>query len=185
MPSQQWWQTEWQQLPTLRKDTRNYKKHPLNIQYAGTLMSLQAHLEPKGWQPATMVSLSNILKLLSPKLELEQLPLLPQVHDGHHETLALVKDTEEGKRYVIRLWPAHTELTPDLQPLWIGNVSELKKGLVMELFTYTETGGDFSAAFELLEQDSSGLRKSQPEKERELLLLEAGQNADTPNQPGR
>ena len=172
MASAEWRQDGWQQLPALRKDTRNYKKHPLNIQYAGTLEALQASLEPKGWQPAEIVSPGSILKLLSPKLELDQLPLLPQVHDGRHESLALVKDTEEGKRYIIRLWPAHIELTPGQHLLWIGNVSELKKGLVMDLFTYPETSDEFSAAFSLLEKDCSDLMPHRLPGERKLLLLQ-------------
>ncbi len=172
MPAADWRQTEWRQLPALRKDTRNDKKHPLNIQYAGTLETLQAHLEQKGWQPAEMVSLGSVLKLLSPKLELDQLPLLPQVHDGRHESLTLVKDGGDGKRYAIRLWSAHVTLTPNQKPLWIGNVSELKKGLVMNLFTYPETSDDFSTAFSLLEKDSSGLIQQRPPEERKLLLLQ-------------
>ena len=139
---------------------------------------LQASLGQKGWQPADMLSLRNMLKLLSPKLELEQLPLLPQVHDGRHESLALVKDTVDGKRYVIRLWPAHIELTPGQRPLWIGNVSEIHKALTLELFTFPETGDDFHAPFALLLEDSRGLTQSLSAEGQELLLLQAGKSDD-------
>jgi undecaprenyl-diphosphatase len=171
MAMTEWWQEGWSQLPKARKDTRNSYDHPLTIQYAGSLEGIQSQLTAKGWQPATMLSLDNTLKLLSPGSELTQLPLLPQVHDGDHESLVLVKQEQGRQPVLLRLWPARVELLPDRLPLWIGNVSEIHKATVLDFFAFPETGVDFQGPFKLLLQESRGLQQRQPTTERNLLLL--------------
>jgi undecaprenyl-diphosphatase len=171
MAMTEWWEQGWSSLPQARKDTRNSYDHPLTVQYAGPLEEIQSHLSAKGWQPANMLSLDNTLKLLSPGSELTELPLLPQVHDGDHESLVLIKEIPGEQPLLLRLWPARVELLPDQLPLWIGNVSEIRKATVLDFFAFPETGGDFQGPFTLLLEQSRELQQRQPTAQRDLLLL--------------
>jgi undecaprenyl-diphosphatase len=171
MAMTEWWEQGWSSLPKVRKDTRNSYHHPLTVQYAGSLQEIQSHLSAQGWRPATMLSLDNTLKLLSPGSELTELPLLPQVHDGDHESLVLIKEEPGRQPLLLRLWPARVVLQPEGLPLWIGNVSEIRKATVVDFFAFPETGEDFQGPFKLLLEESRDLQQRQPTMERNLLLL--------------
>ncbi len=171
MAESEWWEQGWSQQPEVRKDTRDNRNHPFTVQYAGPLEEIRQRLEARGWRPATMLSMDNALKLLSPGLELSELPILPQVHDGDHESLILIREIEGKAPVLLRLWPARVELLPDHQRLWIGNVSEIRKATVLDFFAFPETGNDFHGPFQLLLEESRDLQQRQPSETRDLLLL--------------
>jgi undecaprenyl-diphosphatase len=162
MPLAGWWRGGWQQLPRLRADTRGRGEHPLNLQYAGDLERLQQALEPAGWRQAQTLGWHNLLRLLTPSLALQELPVLPQVHDGRHESLALEKPLRDGGRLVLRLWPADTRLEPGRAPLWLGNVSAQIQRRMLGLFNFPQTMDDFDAARAQLIHDSRALRQRLP-----------------------
>lgn len=166
-----WRDTGWSSLPGVRKDTRNMQDHPLNIQYAGELKQLESALETKGWIRAESLGWGNLLKFLSPDLPLQQLPLLPQVHDSRHETVALIKFLPEDRSLVLRLWPAFMQLQPGSRPLWIGNIAEQHKEQIAGILTFPEATADFNEAFQHLLQDSRELPRKQPSRDPDLLLL--------------
>jgi undecaprenyl-diphosphatase len=172
MESSEWWRQGWSTLATMREDTRSQRVHPLNIQYAGPLKELASQLEQRGWSTATTLQGSNMLKLLSPDLELAQLPLPPQVHAGRHDYFTMSKELDVTQLLVIRLWPADITLLPEQQPLWIGNISTIHKETPLDLFALPKTGRDFAQPFDLLIQENLELKQQQPTEERDLLLLQ-------------
>jgi undecaprenyl-diphosphatase len=158
-----WWRDGWQQLPRLRVDTRGRGEHPFNVQYAGDLGTLQRVLEPAGWRPVQPLGWHNLLHLLSPSLTLQQLPVLPQVHDGRHESLALEKPLANGGRLVLRLWPADVRLSPTREPLWLGNVSAQAQRRMLHLFNFPQTLAQSDFASAQLSDDSRALRQRLPD----------------------
>ena len=168
-----WWLDGWQEMPHLRTDLRGRGEHPFNFQYAGALATLQQALEPAGWRPAEPLGWHNLLHLLSPSLTLQELPVLPQVHDGRHESLALEKELEGGGRLVLRLWPANVQLLPRGEPLWLGSVSAQSRRRMLGLFNFPQTLGTFDAPRSQLIDDSRSLRQRLPAPEtraRPLLI---------------
>jgi len=161
----------WDQLPGIRKDTRNTLNHPLNVQYAGNLEQLESALTTRGWTKAQELSWGSLLKLLSPDLPLRQMPLLPQVHDGRHETLALTKPLADDRSLVLRLWPAFVHIQPGSHPLWIGNVTEQRKGQMAGIFAFPVTVTDYTAAFRQIHLDSADIKQQQKQRQPPLLLL--------------
>lgn len=169
----EWWERNGSGLPDKRADIRYRYEHPLNVQYAGHLGWLAGQLSYSGWQQADLISWKNQLQLLSPGLSLNQLPVLPQVHDGKHESLVLAKSLPDDRRLVLRLWPSHIRLSPSGETLWIGNVSEQRQVRVMNMISYAKTSADFEAAFQSLSRDLNGFPAGHISKDRDRLLIRA------------
>lgn len=122
-----WWQGQWQRLPAYRADLRGANNHPLNLQYAGKLSLLKGPLEQQGWHVPPPLTALSWLAWLNDKTPLDQLPILPQVHGGHNESLLMVRmDEKAGALLALRLWPSRYHLKPGEPPLWVGNVSMLR-----------------------------------------------------------
>lgn len=128
-----WRAGRWSELPSARIDTWQRNRHPLDLQYAGPLPPLAERLATCGWQPAEQLDWHNALRLLSPTLPLRELPLIPHIHDGQHEALALTKDsTDCDRRLVLRLWSTPYRIDPST-PLWVGNVTSQHKETLVGL----------------------------------------------------
>ncbi len=172
MPETLWWDAGWADLPAVRQDTRGLDSHPLDLQYAGPLDGLSTRLQAQGWRRAPALGWRDLLVLLSPSLPLARLPVLPQVHQGRHEQLALVKDLDRERRLVIRLWRSALTLEPGQAPLWIGNAGIQERAELLSLVGYAVTNEDFHGAFESLQTalSEAGLTLRRPSATRELLL---------------
>jgi undecaprenyl-diphosphatase len=166
-----WNDQGWKQLPRSRKDIMERQTHPLDIQYAGKLEQFAANFKSKGWAMAPPLNWANLLKFLSPDQPIEKLPLLPQVHDGRHEALALTKVQPDNRRLVLRLWPSFALIQPGAKPLWIGNVTEQYKQDVAGIFTFPDTKEAFEHPFTVLLGDSVALPHKQPSGDRAILLM--------------
>ena len=97
------------------------------------------------------------MKLLSPGLELRELPVFPQVHDGSHESLRMEKLLPGDQRLVIRLWPAYIKLTPDAKMLWVGLVGEQQKVEIFNIVAFAAGVDSPVGAFAQFERDTSGI----------------------------
>ena len=166
----EWWSQGWQQQAAFRHDIRGKHNHPLHLQYAGTLEGLKQKLIQKGWQQANDLHWDDTLKLLSPSLSLQALPVLPQVHDGRHESLTMIKPTTDDRRLVLRLWSSNTLLLPSQTTLWVGSVTLQHHTHTLTLLHYAETSVDFLTPMEALYADITTLlhKKTGPY----LLLME-------------
>lgn len=127
-----WWQTDWRRLPVYRQDLEGEFEQPLNVQWAGALSDLQRTLEAQGWREPVSLDARTALRWLAPDTTLEELPLLPQVHDGKHEALRMMfplPASHEGLRgLILRLWKSGVVLAPDGNQLWVGSASFEKPG---------------------------------------------------------
>jgi undecaprenyl-diphosphatase len=166
-----WRQGSVEDLPAYRRDIRNQRDQPLDIQYAGDPERLAHTLQQHGWKPAEMLQGANLLRLLSPSLPLQRLPVLPQVHDGRHERLVLEQPQPDGGRLVLRLWASPIRLEPGDRPLWLGSVSSQRKTVVLNLLSYPVTEQDFDAALAQLRRDLEGSEIHVKTERRGRLLL--------------
>lgn len=152
-----WWQGE-ALIPAFRTDLQQRQEHPLNLQYDGDLKWLRQQLETADWLPAQRLNWRDWLKLLAPDQPLKALPVLPQVHDGRHEALLLIKVLPQDRRLVLRLWESNFRLGGNGRALWIGNVSEQQQVRLLKSITYARTTSDFVQALQQLQQDLHSLR---------------------------
>ena len=141
------------------------------MQYAGDPAALTAALAATGWAPALVLDWDNAMRLLSPSLSLAELPVIPQVHNGQHETLILTRPMGPDEREVLRLWPARFSLE-DGTPLWVGNVSRQHKSILFDLIVFpATTAHDFSRRPDLA-AGMQGLITS-PVADGQIILIEA------------
>ena len=151
----QWWEQDWSALPAQRHDLRAIDRQPLNVQYAGNLTTLITALDRQGWHVPTALSAASALQWLSPQPDIAALPVLPQVHDGQHEAVRLIRHSPDKQRlYVLRLWPSRWMLWDPYAPLWVGSVTELQVHRRLSLLSYLVSYSVTQAAFDTLYQDS-------------------------------
>lgn len=134
----QWLTDGWQRLPNRREDLRGRHPQPLILQYAGDPSALAQALASGGWERTELLHWANALRLLSPSLPLEELPIVPQVHDSKHESLVMSRAAADGARWVLRLWPTPFRLE-DRSPLWVGNITRQRKEVVLAFIAFPAT----------------------------------------------
>ncbi|MEA3275410.1 MAG: VTT domain-containing protein [Pseudomonadota bacterium] len=164
----QWRSDLWRNLPSRREDLRHLNHHPMSLQYAGSLDELTDALADKGWERGTLLGWANLIKLLSPSLPLQALPVIPHVHDGHHESLTLVKHLADDGRLVLRLWATPYRIGKEQTPLWVGNVTGQQKKVVLDLIVVPATDPESSP--QSVNEDFAALQPSYPTENVPLLL---------------
>ena len=185
MDRTEWADAGWSRLPAFRQDTRRRQDHPFNVQYAGRLDDLAQGLESSGWRQAPPFRWSDLVRFLSPGITLVELPILPQVHDGRHESLVLFRETPSGGRLVLRLWVTGVELLPGDQPLWVGNVTAQVLESAADLVTYAATAGETAEAVQSLRDDAGLPLIERRVGGRRVILMEMPKEAGGQEAPQR
>jgi hypothetical protein len=162
IPAAVWWHDYWQQLPAYRIDMRGKEKQPLTVQWAASLRAIAAQLDRQGWYAPPRLRPATALNWLQPRPVFKDLPLLPQVHNGRHEALVRVhRGSNNNQLWVLRLWPAQTELSQPALSLWIGNVTAVQPYLYLHWLTVPITGQGYTAPLQALLPALNGLQVRQ------------------------
>lgn len=156
---QDWWNQGWQTLPAWRIDIEGEYEQPLTVQWAGSLEFLRARLTARGWREALPVTGKSLLLGFDARRPAMQLPLLPHVHDGRHETLALIYPLKgkPDQRLVLRLWPTEKMLQAPRTPIWVGTVTEESIRRPLAWFNLPQDGQSFNVPRQVLFESLSGL----------------------------
>lgn len=151
-----WWRDAWRALPPFRDDVVGSQNQPLNVQWAGTLDEIRQRLGAQGWRAPAPFTARTTLYWLLPEVRLMQLPVLPQVHAGHHDELTLTRATDNEYQWVLRLWRTNRVLEPGATPLWIGSVSTQILQRRLGLVSYPITTTAFDQPLAALAKDLGG-----------------------------
>jgi membrane protein DedA with SNARE-associated domain/membrane-associated phospholipid phosphatase len=190
VPLDVWLQNGWRTLPAYRHDLEGKARQPLNVQWAGRLDTLKAALLAHGWYHPPGLDAAGMLSMLAGEPRPRALPVLPQVHDGQHEALHLVRGTDDPERLLIlRFWSSGVQLQRDGLPIWIGTVSGLRIERRLHALSFLGTTNEYNSPLWRLEQDlgDSGLSRMLRERHPgngggSVLLIWA--EAATASQPG-
>jgi undecaprenyl-diphosphatase len=141
-----WRNAGWETAPAYRIDLEGRNEQPFNFQWAGSLAALRAVLAPAGWHAAPTLSPLTAINWLAPDPGIDELPVLPEVNDGQHQTLLLVgpPGDDRHRRMVLRLWPSGLQLLDKGQPVWLGKVAIQYLEDRLPLITYLRTAEDYS-----------------------------------------
>lgn len=153
----QWWHQGWRELPSARIDLQGGAAEPLDVQWAGSLDELRARLHASGWHLPPPLTLGSAVHWFEPHRPLAALPLLPHLHAGRYESLALVRPDPSGSgSLVLRLWPSSMVLRSGV-PVWVGSVGELHLYRPLGILAIPRTGREFDRPLRLLADDLRGL----------------------------
>lgn len=148
MTAAEWRGRGYQQLPAYRIDLAERRRYPLNLQWHLDLETIKAELGAHGWQDRSDFALRESLLWLSKSRPIDELALLPQVHDGRPQVLAMVLPVDESRQWVLRLW--HSGWLLDGTPMWIGSVGPYRIESLLDNLRLPWVEGDFDAGPALL-----------------------------------
>jgi undecaprenyl-diphosphatase len=166
-----WWREEWATLPAFRADLRTSRRQPLNVQYAGELETLTAVLAKQGWRPPAELNGASWLQWFTFKHEIMKLPVLPQVHEGEHEALLLVRPVagQRDRLWALRVWHSGVVLSPGETPVWVGNVTQLGLYRPVPGFAAPRANGEFDRARIRLDRDLGTLQRRTVARPQEMF----------------
>ena len=164
------WQSKaWQRLPEWRVDVEGEQEQPLTFQWAGNPELLAVKLNRQGWTAGKKLSLKQLLNFLVPNIGIHDLPLLPQIADGHPERLLLTR-YQDQRRLVLRLWPSRFKTSdPDLS-LWVGSLESERAVSTAGLLTLPRRDHSYSEGLKDLNKALPEVRRllvTRPDRERE------------------
>ncbi len=140
MGASSWLESGWELLPVSRQGIQKNNNTLFNLQWSGTKKSIASQLSQLGFKSRLNTS-RTISNWLLDEVNINQLPVLPHIHEGKYEALRFYQYNKlKQELTVIRLWPSKYKLRQkdSLQPLWFGSISfmEMKEHLG---FTYLTT----------------------------------------------
>jgi len=148
MESAFWLDNGWRQLAIYRQDMEGEKEQLLNLQYAGELDGISVSLQKYGWHKPVPLTFAATLRWLMAKPTINDLAILPQVHDGRHEQLLLIRKIpgQTADFWALRLWRAKVDLKDSggikaiaMRPLWLGSVTRMTLRQYGSLLTVPQT----------------------------------------------
>jgi hypothetical protein len=148
------------------------------------MATIRKTLTANGWVDALQLTLPSSMKWLSKHTPISERPILPQVHKGKHETMALsYYDKDSNTLWVIRFWPSNSLWNN--KPVWLGQIAATQTKSFLSLFHYPITQREFTMPLKLLRQQLKQLiirmvyRKIESidhsQWDGELLLLESAE----------
>jgi len=136
------WLTDgWRDLPAYQIDLAGEKEQPLTIQLAGPPAELTDFLKTKGWRQPQPLSLKSFLGMFSSSTPVEQLPVLPRLHNGRIDVVCLIQPVDETHRWVLRLWPTDVEISENGAPVFEGTIEiQNRRHLAGMILLATDSG---------------------------------------------
>lgn len=139
--AERWWSGGYRELPLQRIDLRGRSEDAFDLQWAGELPLITQSLEAQGWKRLPSLAPSHLLRWLTTSSPIGLLPVLPQVHAGSHQQLALRLGDDPEEQTVIRLWPSGWQLDGG-GPVWLGSLSAQRARTFYRLLRYPVTEPD-------------------------------------------
>jgi len=148
------WQTSgWRELPVWRIDMKGEFEQPLTVQWVGHLAELVRFLKDKGWQKPQPLSLKSVLGMFSPHPPIEQLPVLPRLHDGRVERVQMVHAGKGDNRLVLRLWNTEVKIKGNKSfHLFAGTIEIQQNSSLADLITIARDTGNYDQPLDMLAQ---------------------------------
>lgn len=147
-----WWRDGWAELPAQRNESDASRRWPLDVQVAGPLEPLAAHLARRGWSAQAQADWEDALRLLDDDTPALEQKVLPATLGASAEALLMRRRLDDGRMVALRLWRAPRQ-PRDGTPLWIGTVQTLAHQRPFGLIALWAPDADVDAAYALLRDE--------------------------------
>ncbi len=165
-----WQRGGWRDLPALRSRLGTAASQRFDFQYAGTRAWLVDRLAASGWRVPQQRSL-RWAALLSVRPDPDRLAHLARDFAGQPEDLIMIRDRDDGRREVLRMWASGTRLQPGNAPVWLGQVRIEAIGEILGLFNRWRDMRAPDEAWQALERSLGDRVDIRPAGERQLRLV--------------
>jgi membrane protein DedA with SNARE-associated domain/membrane-associated phospholipid phosphatase len=107
-----------------RIDLAGEEEEPLSLQWLGTSQALAGRLQTLGWSTPPAWDLATAMGYLRPDTLIDQLPVLPALHNGQVPVLTLVRKPASSldQRWVLRAWRSSYQDVRQHTPLLLASV---------------------------------------------------------------
>lgn len=124
LDSQTWWTQHSEQIPLFLVSRLGKPHEVLNIQWLGSLSTIQKTLTNQGWQAysASRLDMKNTLQRLSLKNNPDHLPLMPTLYQNKTPALWLTKNVSGETLLNLVLWKSNIQMPDQNDALWVGSV---------------------------------------------------------------
>lgn len=174
---QDWWDMDWQVLPSERTSSRSVPARAFNIQFAGEPATLVRILEGQGWQEAESANWRWLLLSINPEPTEFTLPPLKRDYRGHPDILLLHRvGGDPTMQETIRLWDSGFHLESSGQTLYLGQFNGEELVQRLKFFSYWRATPALKESLEQLESEVGGLQTKRV-GEGVLLIREAQASA--------
>lgn len=115
------------------------RDHTINIYWYGDIDTIKNEIVKQGWNKPRPFNSHSFLQAFSANPDIQSLPVLPQVHKGVYETLALTHTGNNPQQQIIlRLWPDNN-IEKGSNELWVGTLSSQNIHTLLGLYTFIKT----------------------------------------------
>jgi undecaprenyl-diphosphatase len=153
-----WLADVWRSLPVYRDDFGGRHTQPMDVQWLASRRQIETYLQARGWREPKSARGASLLDLFKSDADLDELPVLPQIHRGATQQILLVRPADKPDRLLtLRLWQTRYRHTEGNQTLWIGNLSHLSVDVRLRLLRFLHTDPDYADALRDFSSDCSGL----------------------------
>ena len=148
-----WKGGDWQSFPRARSEVRGQREEPFSLQWVASTARIGDVLRAAGWRdPAPWKSRATMLWLV-PATPIDELPVLPKLHQGQAPALTFVRPLGTTTRLVLRLWHvANVSDGASVEPLWTGIVTAEMGHMEFGLVATARTTGDVAAPLQAFDQ---------------------------------
>lgn len=122
-----WWNQTQPLLPIYRPNRIGNYVSVFNIQYVGSISSLERALTNFGWQKIDDSLFNSLLTRVSGQSSAHDLPLMSQLYLNHRPVLMMTYQPKDGNPVqILRIWRSNYHLKNFRQPIWLGSVHPRK-----------------------------------------------------------
>ncbi len=117
----EWWQGKGDTQGLYRTGAFKHQATVFDIQWLGSLTSVEKQLEEMGWRAIPKLSLKTAVMLLANDPLPTQFPVMPKFHRDRLPVLVVAKPVNDYNRLVIQIWKSDF-ISKEGTPLWVGTL---------------------------------------------------------------
>jgi len=118
-----WWSHRGSTLPIYTTNRIGHRTGFFNIQYSGSIKTLQMALTNHGWKNQPNSFFNVLIRRAGGQDAAKKLPLMSQLYLNKKPVLIMTYSAGTGHQLVvIRLWRSNYSLQENRQPIWIGSI---------------------------------------------------------------